>query len=251
MTGGASSVALPGFDRAALLLDLDGTLLDIAPTPDAVVVEPGLLDSLRGLVARLEGALAVVTGRPIDVVDRLLEGVPHAVAGEHGAVFRHAPRAPIERPALPSPPQSWIDQATDLVSRHPGTLLEPKARGFALHFRQAPEAGPALHRLMASLVADQAAFQLLEGTMTWEIRPVGADKGRAVDVVMRHDPFAGRTPIFIGDDVTDEDGMRVARTMGGLGLRVDRFFGTPHGVRLWLAAAARAEGWPPLPGDDP
>jgi trehalose 6-phosphate phosphatase len=103
---------------------------------------------------------------------------------------------------------------------------------------------------MAAMVADQAVFQLLEGAMTWEIRPVGADKGRAVDVVMRRDPFAGRTPIFIGDDVTDEDGMRVARAMGGFGLRVDRYFGTPGGVRHWLALAATSGIWPPLPGED-
>src|SRR5947209_6325024 len=128
-------------DAAALLLDLDGTLLDIAPRPDAVVVPPALPHALRALRARLGDPLAVVTGRPIEQIDALLGDAPYAVAGEHGGALRHAPGAPIERPDLPELPQSWLEQAGKAASGYQGVLLERKARGFVLHYRQAPEAG--------------------------------------------------------------------------------------------------------------
>ncbi len=238
---------LPALDRTALLLDLDGTLIDIAPTPDSVVVEPGLVATLRDLAASLSGALAVVSGRPIDVVDRLLQDAPHAVAGEHGAAIRHAPHAAVERPDLPAPPDAWLQRADAMIAAHPGAVMERKARGFTMHFRGAPDAGPRFHDLLQGLLAGQTVFQLLGGSMVWEVRPAGADKGRAVRMLMRRAPFAGRVPVFIGDDVTDEDGMRVARAMGGLGLRVDACFGTPAGVRAWLAGAAARGAWPALP----
>src|SRR5690348_7657966 len=132
---------LPPFDRTALLLDMDGTLIDIAPTPDSVVVAPGLTDALTCLRNTLGGALAVVTGRPIETVDRLLGDAPGAVAGEHGAAVRHAQDEPIERPDLPPPPDSWVQAAVALADAFPGALLERKARGFALHYRLAPDAG--------------------------------------------------------------------------------------------------------------
>ena len=127
-------------------------------------------------------------------------------------------------------------------------MLERKQRGFVFHYRAVPNAGPALHAAALALVAgDPGRFQVMEALMAWEIRPRGADKGSAVAALMAQAPFAGRTPIFIGDDVTDEDGMRVARAMGGAGLRVDRWFSDPAGVRAWLAATAADPGaWPPL-----
>jgi trehalose 6-phosphate phosphatase len=135
-----------------------------------------------------------------------------------------------------------------MVAAYPGTLLERKARGFALHYRNRPEAGPVFHDALSALLADSTAFQLLPAHMLWEVRPLGADKGRAVAELMKREPFAGRVPVFIGDDVTDEDGMRVARAMGGAGLRVDRSFGDPEGVRHWLRAVAEQAGWPERPG---
>ncbi len=240
--------SLPPFERTALLLDMDGTLLDLAPTPDAVVVEPGLVESLRTLRARFGGALAIVTGRPIETVDALFGDAPYAVAGEHGGAVRHGPAEQIERPALPAPPDAWLATAQALVAAHPGTILERKARGFALHFRALPEAGPVFHTALATMVESDQAFQLLPAHMLWEVRPRGADKGVAVHRLIERPPFAGRMPLFIGDDVTDEDGMAVARTMGGAGLRVDAAFGTPAGVRAWLALAASAGAWPPVPG---
>src|SRR5262249_36887414 len=134
--------SLPPIERAALLLDLDGTLLDIAPAPDAVLVPPGLRDTLYALRPLLGDALAVVTGRPVEPVEALLGDAPFAVAGEHGGAIRHAPGQPLERPNLPAPPEAWLAAAVRVVAAHPGALLERKVRGFALHYRAVPDAGP-------------------------------------------------------------------------------------------------------------
>ena len=234
------------------MLDLDGTLLDIAPTPDAVRVAPGLTGALSALRSALGGALAFVTGRPIIQVDGLLPGIPYAVAGEHGGAIRHAPGAETARADLPSPPVDWIIEAARIVEAHPGALLEQKQRGFVLHYRADPSLGPALRLAVERLVAPQAdRFHLMSALMAWEVRPRGADKGVAVHALAAEGPFAGRRPIFIGDDVTDEDGMDAARALDGAGLRVDEWFGTPADVRAWLAASAEAlaqgQGWPALP----
>jgi len=231
------------------LLDMDGTLIDLAPTPDAVVVEPGLTDSLMALRDSLGGALAIVTGRPIETVDRLLGRVAGAVAGEHGGAVRHTPDGPIERPDLPTPPALWLKAAQALAAAFPGAVLETKARGFALHDRLAPPAAPAVFEaVLCALVAGTSGFQLLPGHRLWEVRPTGADKGTAVTELMRRPPFAGRLPLFIGDDVTDEDGMRESRNLGGAGLRVGSAFGDPTAVRAWLALSGRQGQWAPLPG---
>jgi len=235
--------------QSALLLDMDGTLLDIAPTPDQVRVARGLPEALRRLRDAMGGALAVVTGRPIEQVDGLFGNVPYAVAGEHGGAIRHAPGAEVVRVSLPSPPVEWVMAAARIADAHPGVLLEQKQRGFVLHYRAVPDLGPKLRKAALELIAPLAGqFQLMEALMAWEIRPRGADKGSAVAALMAEAPFTGRSPIFIGDDVTDEDGMRAARALGGAGMRVDEFFGDPDGVRGWLARAANnPDCWPPLP----
>jgi trehalose 6-phosphate phosphatase len=235
--------ALPPFARSALLLDVDGTLLDFAPTPESVVVPPELLRSLERIKASLGGALGVISGREIAQVDRLLRDVPHAVAGEHGGAIRHGPGGSIERPALPVAPQAWLEAAERAVAAHPGARLERKARGFVLHYREAPEAGPRFGAMLRDLVAGSATFELLDGNMAWEIRPRGADKGKAVAALMERPPFAGRVPVFIGDDVTDHDAIRVANAMGGAGLLVADAFTDPPGVRAWLARVAENNGW--------
>ena len=238
---------LPPFHRAALLLDMDGTLIDLAATPDAVVVPPGLTATLARLRDSLGGALAIVSGRPVDTIDRLLGDAPGAVAGEHGGAIRHRTGEAIERPDLPSAPESWLQAAEAAVSRYPGALLERKARGFALHFRQAQAAGDEFHALLAGLVNSRPGFELHPAHMLWEVRPLGADKGKAVIALMQRPPFAGRLPVFIGDDVTDEDGMREARNHGGAGYRVDAVFRDPDGVRAWLRASAARGAWEALP----
>ncbi len=256
--------ALPPPHRAAFLLDLDGTLLDIAPTPESVVVAPGLAADLAALRDRVGGALAIVTGRPIAQIDALLPGVPHAVAGEHGGATRHAPGEPVRAAALADIPDAWRDAAARIAAAHPGARVEDKRRGIVLHYRAAPEHGASLRTALAALLApagdtpagdppagdppDSDAFHLLGAKMAWEIRPAGADKGSAVRALMARPPFAGRLPVFVGDDVTDEDGIAAAVALGGVGLRVPDTFGDPEGVRAWIARLANADpeggGWP-------
>ena len=222
--------------RAAMLLDLDGTLIDFAPTPDSVVVPDDLRASLARLREMCGGALAVVTGRPIEQVDGLLGDLPYAVAGEHGGAIRHAPGAAIERVALADAPAAWLAEAERLAAAWPGALVERKRRSFVLHYRMAPEAGPTLGAAMQAMAAEQPErFAVMPASMAWEMKPLGADKGTAVMALMGRAPFAGRVPVYVGDDVTDEDGMAAARALGGLGWRVQEMFGTPASVRAWLA----------------
>ena len=229
--------------HAALLLDLDGTLIDIAPTPDRVVVPPGLLASLDRARRLCGDALAVVTGRPIAQVDALLGPVPYAVAGEHGGAIRHAPGGAMERPDLAELPADWLAAGARSVAGWPGTLLERKQRSFVLHYRLAPAAGPALQAALAELLkGHEDRFTIMPALMAWEMKPLGADKATAVSALMAHPPFRGRVPIYIGDDTTDEDGMRAARALGGLGWRVQDVFGDPAGVRAWLAGIGGEQG---------
>jgi trehalose 6-phosphate phosphatase len=239
--------ALPPFDRAALLLDMDGTLLDIAPTPDSVVVTPDLPPTLVRLRQRLGGAVAVITGRPVEQIDALLPGVVPTVSGEHGGALRAAPGAALTRAPLPDLPGGLLDAAAGIAAAHPGVILERKARGFVLHYRPVPAAGPAVQGALAAIVAPHPAFQLLASHMAWEVRPRGADKGSAVLAVMALPVFAGRLPVFIGDDVTDQDGMRPARALGGAGLFVPEVFGDAAGVRAWLSRCR--DGWAPFPAE--
>ncbi len=140
-------------------------------------------------------------------------------------------------------------EAIAVAAAHPGVLLEQKQRGFVLHYRAVPAQGDAMRAAAERLIADVAdRFQLRPALMAWEVRPRGADKGSAVRALAASAPFQGRKPIFIGDDVTDEDGMAVARELGGAGLQVAEWFGSAGGVRAWLAASAEAaaagRAWP-------
>ena len=237
-------MTLPPLHRAALLLDLDGTLLDIAPRPDAVTVPNGLPEVLHALRRLLGDAVAVVTGRPVETVDALLDDAVFAVAGEHGGAVRHGPGQQVERPLLPSPPDEWLVAAERLAVAHAGALLEHKARGFSLHYRAVPNAGPALRDGLLRLLDGSDEFELLPAHMLWEVRPRGADKGGAVLALMDRPPFRNRLPVFVGDDVTDEDGIKAATAMGGAGLRVQEAFGDAAGVRAWLTAIAAVGDWP-------
>ncbi len=236
--------ALPPFGRAALLLDMDGTLLDIAPTPDQVVVPERLPETLRHVRGLLGDALAVVSGRPIEQLEALLGDGPFALAGEHGGAIRPRPAAEVVRLPLPSPNPDWLTRATEIAQAHPGVLLETKQRGFVLHYRAVPWLAPVLHDALADLLDGSPAFTLLAARMAWEVKPAGADKGTAVRTLMRTAPFAGRLPVFVGDDVTDEDGIAAARALGGSGMMVADAFGDPPGVRAWLAGIAAAGDWP-------
>jgi trehalose 6-phosphate phosphatase len=241
---------LPPPSRAAFLLDFDGTLVDIAPSPDRVVVLPDLNENLARLRARCGGALAIVTGRPIAQVDAFLGGADYAIAGEHGTAVRHAPGEAIIHRALPETPPHWVASAKAFAAHHPGVSFEPKRHGFVLHYRAAPEAGRALQTGLEAMLAEAPhSYHLMGAKMAWEVRPAGADKGVAVHDLMSRPPFAGRLPIFVGDDITDEDGMREARALGGLGLRVPDIFADAAEVRRWIAHLAGpqpggADAWP-------
>ncbi|CAH0218870.1 trehalose-phosphatase [Roseomonas sp. CECT 9278] len=223
----------------ALFLDLDGTLLDIAPRPDAVVVPPGLVTTLQGLSHRLDGALAVVTGRARVVADTLL--APLALPGGfgHGAELRDADGRVAGADAVPALPSDWPARLAPQLAGWRDVILEIKPHGLALHYRAAPQWRDATRdALLALLRGHDDAFALLPAQMAFEIRPRAATKARAVHALMQAAPFRGRRPVFVGDDVTDEDGMAAARDLGGLGLHVGRDFqGGPTEVRAWLEAA--------------
>jgi trehalose 6-phosphate phosphatase len=176
----------------------------------------------------------------VEAIEALLPDTATAIAGEHGGAIRFAPGTTLHRVDLPAVPDGWVEAAERAVAAHPGTLLERKARGFALHFRQAPAAGAALERAARSIVGASATHRVLAGSMTWEVKPVGADKATAVVALMSETPFAGRVPVYIGDDVTDEDGIRAAIALGGVGWRVPEVFGDAAGVRRWLASLVGA-----------
>jgi trehalose 6-phosphate phosphatase len=223
----------------ALFLDIDGTLLDIAISPEAVVVPDNLVPLLRRAVSWLDGAVAVVSGRPLVQIDRLTAPLVLPCAGEHGACLR-MPWGAIET-ASPEDvmPESWVTRLRDGVRGHSGIIVEEKSRGVAVHFRKAPEREQAVRQLVETLVAEEPeTFEVLPASMAFEIRNRKLTKGLAVLRLMANPPFAGRIPVFIGDDVTDEDGFRAARALGGVGLNVHEFFGgLPSNVLRWLDAS--------------
>lgn len=234
--------ALPVPGRAAFLLDFDGTLVDIAPTPESVLVPDGLRDTLLALRGVCGDAVAVVSGRPIEQIDHFLPGVPFAVAGEHGIAVRHRPDAAIERADLPALPASWLQQAERIASAYSGARVEQKKAGLVLHFRAVPDAGEAI-RTAAEAMIDSGEgaglFHIQPAKMAWEIKPDGISKENAVRTLMRTAPFAGRLPVFVGDDVTDEDGIRGAEALGGTGFRIPADFPDPDAFRAWLRSLSR------------
>ncbi|EHH67795.1 trehalose-phosphatase [Gluconobacter morbifer] len=229
--------------KAALLLDFDGTLVDIAPTPDTVKVSEGLVPDLLRLKDMLGGALAIVTGRPIAQIDHFLPGVPHAVAGEHGVMVRAAPGADIQGRALPDVPEDWRRAAMDIEACFPGAHVEHKKAGMVLHYRKAPEAEPDFRALTASWPVERSGFHLQDALMAIELRPLGVDKGTALRELMVESPFRGRLPLFVGDDVTDRDGVRAAQQMGGAGWLIPDDFPDAKTFREWLHGLAEGRGW--------
>jgi trehalose 6-phosphate phosphatase len=221
----------------ALFLDLDGTLLDIAPKPDAVVVPRGLTATLDTLAQRLNGAVAVVTGRARAVADALLAPLTLPGGFGHGAELRDAAGRISGLDAIPAMPADWPARLAAEAALWPGVIVETKPHGLALHYRAAPEMQDATRAALLDLLrGHDEAFALMPAHMAFEIRPRAATKGRAVQALMQAAPFRGRRPVFVGDDVTDEDGMAAARDLGGLGLHVGRDFrGGPAEVRAWLA----------------
>ncbi len=225
---------------SALFLDLDGTLLEIAPDPDQVRVPTGLPALLVDLQGLLGGALAIVSGRSLSDIDRLLKPFVGSAGGEHGGSLRFDDGSRQDIPAEVVIPEDWHVALRHATRPWQGVRIEPKPHGVTVHYRQAPERHDDVWRLAQALVPeDHAKFRLLPARKAVEIALREVSKGHAVDCMMSRAPFRGRVPIFVGDDVTDEAGMSAARQFGGQGLRVAEFFGgDPAAVRAWLKRGA-------------
>jgi trehalose 6-phosphate phosphatase len=224
-------------DRA-LFLDIDGTLLDIAPRPDAVVIPDDLPPTLQAVSDRLGGALALVSGRALDVIDWLMAPLRLPAAAEHGAILRTTDGT-IETCVAQSVPASWRQHLRTETKNWNGVLVDEKQASVAVHYRLAPEREAEVQALVERIAAEDPAFEVLPARMAFEIRPRGADKGSAIRRFLSMPPFQGRTPVFVGDDVTDEDGFAAVREAGGIALHVTHDFGgEPANVRRWLAAFA-------------
>jgi trehalose 6-phosphate phosphatase len=228
----------------ALLLDFDGTLVPIAPTPDGVHAPQALRHMLQAAHAALGGALAIVSGRPLSALDELLAPLVVPVAAEHGLILRPDPARPPVRDDAPPVPGAWQAAALRLAAQHDGVLMEAKTGGFVLHYRQAPHAQALVWQAMQALVDGHPHFTLLPAAMAVELRPVGRDKGTAVRALMAAPPFAGRMPVFVGDDVTDEHAIAAARALGGIGLRMAESFITPASLHAWIADIIEAADAP-------
>lgn len=232
----------PG-DAWALFLDFDGTLAEIAPTPDAVHVAPELPSLLRALHTRLGGALAVVSGRTITDIDQLLAPARLPVAGVHGLERRDGVGELYTVGELPAGLDGLRRRLHALAAEDPALLVEDKGRSVVLHYRRAPHRADALLRLVEAEMRTLDGYHLLAGKMMLEAKPAAADKGHAVDAYMREPPFAGRRAVFAGDDVTDEDAFAVVQRLGGLAIKVgdgdtraDARCGSVAALHRWLRA---------------
>jgi trehalose 6-phosphate phosphatase len=202
----------------ALFLDFDGTLVDIAPRPEAVVVPEGLIDTLHHLHGYLGGAVAVISGRPIGQIDAFLHPLRLPAAGVHGVERR---RADGSLALLDAPPLDRVEAtAQALAQQHPALQVERKRGSLALHYRQAPSLEALCLAAMEAAVDASEGLALLRGKMVVEAKPSGASKGRAIEAFLQEPPFANRTPVFVGDDVTDEVGFAAVQRLGGLGVKV-------------------------------
>ncbi len=234
----------PRFDAPiALFLDLDGTLIDIAARPELVHASAALLDLLKHAHRKLDGALAVVSGRSIVDIDRILAPLRLPAVGIHGLEYRIHGRDPVHSDAPPLP-EPLIERVEDFVRQHDGLLLELKGHtSIAIHFRAVPE----LEHMTSTFLEQElenldSGYSLQQGKMVLELRPAGATKGTGIDRLMAEAPFAGRRPVFVGDDVTDEDGFVAVNAAGGESVRV----GNPNGrtaAHYGLADVAAVRNW--------
>ncbi|MCE6968557.1 trehalose-phosphatase [Cereibacter sphaeroides] len=204
----------------ALFLDIDGTLVDIAAQPHDVRIEPGLPRHLLSLAGRLGGALALVTGRRVDWIDANFGPHLFPAAGLHGVERRRA-SGELDRAALTPALNALRKDLGRRTARMPGVLLEDKVAAVALHYRQAPEREPDVRAMMdMALKVMGKGWALQHGKMVVELRPASASKGTAVEAFLAEPPFAGRKPLAVGDDVTDEEMFRVANDRGGASVRI-------------------------------
>jgi trehalose 6-phosphate phosphatase len=229
----------------AILLDIDGTLLDLAPTPREVWAPPGLVKTLNRLLERTSGALALVSGRSLNDIDLIFAPEQYPAVGGHGAEMRLSVDSD-EAVASHAPPmdKELKRRLAAIAKLSPGILLEDKGYSLALHYRLAPHAEKAIYAAVSLIRADlpNAPIEVLPGKCVCEIKHSGFTKATGVRELMTHEPFRGRRPIFIGDDVTDEAVFAIVPDFGGLAFSVGRratgvadHFDEPREVREWLA----------------
>lgn len=233
----------------ALFLDVDGSLAEHAPTPDAVRIDPAIKQALPALSRKCGGALALVSGRTVAALDALFAPlVVAAVAGLHG-LERRAPGEWQPAPAMDAPFLALAAEAEAIAGRYPGALVECRGGCLFLHWRAAPEAAKELGAFADSLRARLPRHQLHPGAHGIEIRPLGMDKGEAIAAFMAMPPFHGRRPAFIGDDPADEPGFARVNALGGVSVLIGAARPTaarhrlanPDAVRRWLLASLKDE----------
>lgn len=236
--------ALSRLAPAALFLDFDGTLVELADAPGAIAVPRGLKPLLDRLAGRLEGRLAIVSGRAIDDLEGHLGGCALVLSGSHGAelLYSDGRRIPVSAPPGLAGAREEMHR---FAAGSAGLLVEDKPAGVALHYRLAPEREQAVAAFVEDL-AGRSGLALQHGKMVAELRPVGTDKGAALRRLMAEPPFAGARPVFVGDDLTDEHAFEAAAALGGEGVLVGPERPTAArwrlddvaGVTAWLEAAA-------------
>src|SRR5256885_759780 len=238
------SSLVPHLSETAVLLDIDGTLLDLAPTPREVWVPPGLAKTLHRLHQRTNGALALVSGRSLNDIDLIFAPDIFPAVGGHGAEMRIELDSDSVDAHAPPLDKELKRRLAAIAKLSPGILLEDKGYSLALHYRLAPHAEKAIYAAVSLIRADlpNAPIEVMPGKCVCEIKHSGFNKASGVIELMTHDPFKGRRPIFIGDDVTDESVFAIMPELRGLAFSVGRrakgvvsHFDEPRDVRQWLA----------------
>ena len=204
--------------ETALFLDFDGTLVALAAQPELVQVPRGLAGTLAELHRKLNGALALVSGRRLLDLDGFLAPLLLPVAAEHGAQRRTADGLMISAPLADL--GQVLQAAEGLVARHPALKLERKNLALSLHYRQAPELEEVCLQVMREALERSQDLELMQGKCVIDLKPVGFSKGTAIAFFMTEAPFAGRVPMFVGDDVTDEAGFEAVQRIGGHAIKV-------------------------------
>ena len=231
----------------AYFLDVDGTLLDIADTPNAVCVDTALLSLIARLYRESGGAMALVSGRAISDLEKLLGTLRLPLAGQHGLERRDAAGRLWMHAAPPAAKCAIKEALAPVLQRHPGLLLEDKGLTLALHYRLAPHLASYAHRLMGRLAEDAGAgLEVQLGKRVAEVKPSGIDKGTAVAEYLLESPFKGRRPVFIGDDLNDEHGFAEVNKLDGISIKVGKGrscarYRLPDvaAVRRWLGTALK------------
>jgi trehalose 6-phosphate phosphatase len=204
----------------ALFLDFDGTLVAIAERPDDVRLDPKTRDALADLNGLLAGALAIVTGREIEVIDRFLAPLRLSVAGVHGLTRRDARGKTYASPFDAGLPAAIERAVSPLLQKYPGLLIERKYGAVALHYRDHPELEQVSLDALQSAVGDLRETEIKRGKMVVELKAIGGNKGAAVADFLKEEPFAGRRAVFAGDDVTDEDAFAVVNARDGISIKI-------------------------------